>query len=67
MLPRRRMPRPRDRGRFLAWGGIRNTFYWIDPARGIAAVLLMQFQPFCDAAAMGLLRAFETAVYKELL
>lgn len=63
-------PAPYANGRSagsLAWGGIRNTFYWIDPARGISAVLLMQFQPFCDAAAMGLLRAFESAVYKELL
>ena len=63
-------PAPYANGRSagsLAWGGIRNTFYWIDPARGIAAVLLMQFQPFCDAAAMGLLRSFEAAVYNELV
>ena len=63
-------PAPYANGRSagsLAWGGIRNTFYWIDPARGIAAVLLMQFQPFCDPAAMGLLRSFETAVYNELV
>ena len=63
-------PAPYANGRAagsLAWGGIRNTFYWIDPAHGIAAVLLMQFQPFCDAAAMGLLRSFEAAVYNELV
>lgn len=63
-------PAPYAKGRAagsLAWGGIRNTFYWIDPAHGIAAVLLMQFQPFCDAAAMGLLRSFEAAVYNELV
>jgi len=50
----------------LAWGGIRNTFYWIDPASGIAAVLLMQFQPFCDPAAMGMLYDLERLVYKSL-
>jgi CubicO group peptidase (beta-lactamase class C family) len=50
----------------LAWGGIRNTFYWIDPVNGIAAVLLMQFQPFCDPAAMAMLYDFERLVYKSL-
>jgi CubicO group peptidase (beta-lactamase class C family) len=63
-------PAPYKNGRSagsLSWGGIRNTFYWIDPARGICAVLLMHFQPFCDAAAMGLLRDFEQAVYSQLL
>ncbi|MBI2687748.1 MAG: beta-lactamase family protein [Acidobacteria bacterium] len=50
----------------LGWAGIRNTFYWIDPARGIAAVLLMQFQPFCDEAAMNMLREFERAVYTHI-
>jgi methyl acetate hydrolase len=50
----------------LAWAGIRNTFYWVDPKRGVAAVLLMQFQPFCDRAAMGMLRDFESEVYRSL-
>ena len=47
----------------LAWAGIQNTFYWIDPPRGICAVILMQFLPFCDSAAMAMLREFERAVY----
>ena len=50
----------------LAWAGIRNTFYWVDPKRGVAAVLLMQFQPFCDRAALGMLRDFESEVYRSL-
>ncbi|HEU0123363.1 MAG TPA: serine hydrolase domain-containing protein [Bryobacteraceae bacterium] len=50
----------------LAWAGIRNTFYWMDPARGICALLMMQFLPFCDPAAMSLLLTFETALYAEL-
>lgn len=61
-------PQPHTAGRSagsLAWGGIRNTFYWIDPHRNLAAVLLMHFQPFCDPAAMALLNAFERAVYHE--
>ena len=47
----------------LAWAGIDNTFYWIDPRKNLCAVLLMQFLPFCDPEAVGLLRDFERAVY----
>jgi methyl acetate hydrolase len=47
----------------LAWAGIANTFYWIDPARGLCATLLMQFLPFVDKEAVGLLGDFERAVY----
>ena len=50
----------------LAWAGLENTFYWIDPKRGICAVLLMQFLPFCDTEAMGALHDFERAVYANL-
>ena len=62
-------PEPYAQGRSansLAWGGIRNTFYWIDPARGIAALVLMQFQPFCDPAAIDVLHAWERRVYQTL-
>jgi methyl acetate hydrolase len=47
----------------LAWAGIDNTFYWIDPKRSLCAVLMMQFLPFVDREAVGLLDDFERAVY----
>jgi CubicO group peptidase (beta-lactamase class C family) len=47
----------------LAWAGLYNTFYWIDPKNGLCAVLLMQFLPFVDKEAAGLLDDFERAVY----
>ncbi len=47
----------------LAWAGIANTFYWIDLKRGLCAVVMMQFLPFVDKEAVGLLRDFEKAVY----
>jgi methyl acetate hydrolase len=50
----------------LAWAGLENTFYWIDPRRGVCAVLLMQILPFCDTEAIGALRDFERAVYAAL-
>ena len=50
----------------LAWGGLYNTFYWIDPKRRLCAVILMQFLPFVDKQAIGLLDDFESAVYRSL-
>lgn len=47
----------------LAWAGIDNTFYWIDPRRSLCAVVMMQFLPFVDREAVGLLGDFERAVY----
>jgi len=55
-------PRGRSAGS-LAWAGIANTFYWIDPKRSLCAVLMMQFVPFVDKEAVGLLSDFEQAVY----
>jgi len=47
----------------LAWAGVYNTFYWIDQPRGLCAVIMMQFLPFVDREAVGLLGDFERAVY----
>jgi methyl acetate hydrolase len=47
----------------LAWAGVENTFYWIDPKRALCAVVMMQFFPFVDAQGVGLLNDFEKAVY----
>jgi methyl acetate hydrolase len=48
----------------LSWGGINNTYFWVDPTRGIAGVILMQFLPFADEKALGVYDAFERAVYR---
>jgi CubicO group peptidase (beta-lactamase class C family) len=50
-------------GGSMAWAGVYNTFFWIDPARQTTAVLMMQFLPFLDDAAKALLEEFELAVY----
>jgi methyl acetate hydrolase len=47
----------------LAWAGLGNTYFWIDPTRGVAGVILMQLLPFADAKALALFDAFEKAVY----
>lgn len=45
----------------LSWGGIFNTYYWIDPARGLAGAT--QFLPFADPTALAIFDAFEREVY----
>jgi CubicO group peptidase (beta-lactamase class C family) len=47
----------------LAWAGLGNTYFWIDPASGIAGVLLSQILPFADPRIMRLFAEFEKAVY----
>jgi CubicO group peptidase (beta-lactamase class C family) len=47
----------------LAWAGIFNTFYWIDPKRNLAGVAMMHFLPFVDKEAVAVLTDFERAVY----
>ena len=48
----------------LTWAGLYNTYYWIDPASGLAAVIMMQILPFADARALAAYRAFERALYR---
>ena len=50
----------------LAWAGLYNTFYWIDPKRRRCGVILMQFLPFVDREAVGMLDEFEKAVYRNV-
>ena len=48
------------------WAGIYNTYFWVDPAAGIAAVVLMQLSPFSAPVCIDVCDRFERAVYHEL-
>ena len=50
----------------LAWAGLANTYYWIDPSRDITGVILMQVLPFCDPKCLEAFAAFESGVYAGL-
>lgn len=50
----------------LAWGGLANSYYWIDPVRKVAGVWATQLLPFYDARAVAAFEAFEKAVYANL-
>jgi methyl acetate hydrolase len=47
----------------LAWAGLDNTYFWIDPASKTTAVIMMQLLPFLDRGALETLTNFEHAVY----
>jgi CubicO group peptidase (beta-lactamase class C family) len=62
-------PEPMPTGRAansLAWAGLANSFFWIDPVRGVTGVYATQVLPFCDPQALRPFEAFETAVYQTL-
>ena len=48
----------------LAWAGLANTYFWIDPKRRVAGVILTQLLPFADGPALRQFADFEAAVYK---
>jgi len=50
----------------LAWAGLANTYFWIDPARDVAGVILMQLLPFVDSKCLEAFAGFERGVYAGL-
>ena len=50
----------------LAWAGLANTYFWIDPAKRVTGVFLSQVLPFFDQKTIELAGAFEAAVYQSL-
>ena len=50
----------------LAWAGLANTYFWIDPTRDIAGVILMQLLPFADAKCLEAFAGFERGIYAGL-
>ncbi len=47
----------------LAWAGLSNCYYWLDPSHGAAGVMMAQLLPFADPGALSLFERFERAVY----
>jgi methyl acetate hydrolase len=48
----------------LAWAGIQNTFFWIDPSTELGGVYLTQILPFVDEKALAGFYDFEEAIYR---
>jgi methyl acetate hydrolase len=50
----------------LAWAGLANTYFWIDPSRDVTGVILMQVLPFADQKCLEAFAGFESGVYAGL-
>jgi methyl acetate hydrolase len=50
----------------LAWAGLANTYFWIDPDRDVAGVILMQLLPFADGKCLEAFAGFERGIYAGL-
>ena len=48
----------------LAWAGLANSYFWIDPTSGIGGAYITQVLPFADEKSLPLYLDFETAVYR---
>ncbi len=46
----------------LAWAGLSNCYYWIDPTRDVCGVFLTGLLPFADPAALATFAAYESAI-----
>ncbi|MFC0588736.1 serine hydrolase domain-containing protein [Novosphingobium aquiterrae] len=59
-------PEPGPNGRSagsLNWAGIFNSYYWIDPAKGLGGVFMSQLSPFGDPGALACFGALERMAY----
>ncbi|WP_316205022.1 serine hydrolase domain-containing protein [Bradyrhizobium sp. SZCCHNS3004] len=65
MITTARTPEGRSAGS-LAWAGLANTYYWIDPARDVTGVILMQVLPFADKECLEAFAGFERGIYAGL-
>jgi CubicO group peptidase (beta-lactamase class C family) len=50
----------------LSWAGLANSYYWIDPVRGVGGVIAAQVLPFADPLMIRLYEQFERAFYDGL-
>jgi methyl acetate hydrolase len=53
-------------GGSLSWAGLANTYFWVDPSKHVAGVILTQVLPFVDPRVLSLYGKFESGVYKAL-
>jgi methyl acetate hydrolase len=47
----------------IAWAGLFNTYFWVDPTRRVTGTIMTQLLPFADAKVLELFAAFERGLY----
>ena len=50
----------------VSWGGIFNTYYWLDPGKRVTGFVMTQILPFADPRALKLYGQFEKGVYEAM-
>ncbi len=65
VVSKERRPTGRSAGT-MSWGGISNSYFWIDRARDVAGAVFMQILPFADPICLNIRDSFERAVYASL-
>jgi methyl acetate hydrolase len=50
----------------VGWGGIFNTYYWLDRSRRVTGLIMTQILPFADRQVLALYGRFERAIYEAL-
>jgi methyl acetate hydrolase len=49
----------------VSWGGLFNTYYWLDPVRKVTGLIMTQVLSFADPRVLMLYGRFESSVYDE--
>jgi methyl acetate hydrolase len=47
----------------LAWAGLFNTYFWLDPTKRVTGTIMTQLLPFADDQVLQLLATFERGLY----
>lgn len=47
----------------IAWAGLFNTYFWLDPTRRVTGTIMTQLLPFADDQVLKLFAAFEQGLY----
>jgi methyl acetate hydrolase len=48
----------------LAWAGVFNTYFWLDPNKHVTGAIFTQLLPFADDRVLKLFAEFESGLYK---
>ncbi|WP_204848133.1 serine hydrolase domain-containing protein [Rhodopila globiformis] len=48
----------------IAWAGLFNTYFWVDPNQKVTGVIMSQLLPFADAHVLDLFAKFESGLYR---
>jgi methyl acetate hydrolase len=48
----------------LAWAGLFNTYFWVDPNKRVTGTIMTQLLPFADSQVLKLFAEFESGPYK---